>query len=97
MEAGGIYLADLNQEISVKVLVTSTADFARFANRVFVAPEVPGADGEVLDPWRVESDDTGFAVDLLRSLPADRLRKRTGRASALAIEQVRRAIVHILA
>jgi mRNA-degrading endonuclease toxin of MazEF toxin-antitoxin module len=95
MDAGDIYLADLNDEVRMKVLVASTAQFTRYCDRVFVAPEVPRFEGEVLYPWRVESDGAVFAVDLLRSITADRLLERTGRASPPTIERVRRAIAHI--
>jgi mRNA-degrading endonuclease toxin of MazEF toxin-antitoxin module len=36
-----------------------------------------------------------FAVDLMRSMPTERLLDRTGRASAEAMRAVRRAIVNI--
>ena len=95
MEAGDIYLADLHDEVRRTVLVASTRPFNQFAQRVLVVPEVPSVLDEVLFPWRVQSDDVVFAVDLLRSIPIDRLLKRTGRASADVIERVRRSILHI--
>lgn len=95
MDAGDIYLADLNDEVRRRVLVASTGQFTRFTGRVLVAPEVPRVEGEVLYPWRVDSGAGVFAVDLLRSLPAERLLEQTGRATPPAIERVRRAIGHI--
>lgn len=91
-EAGDIYLADLNEERRRRVLVLSSRRFAQLSRRVLVAPEVLGASDEVPFPWRIEVDGAVFAVDLLRSVPADRLLEQTGRAPAAAVQRARQAL-----
>lgn len=94
-DAGDVHLADLNQERRRHVLVVSNRRFNRTSDRVLVAPEITSALDGVEFPWRVEVDGTIFAVDLMRSLPAERLLERTNRASADAMRQVRRALLQI--
>lgn len=94
-DSGDVHLADLNEERRRHVLVVSNRRFNQVSDRVLVAPEVPGDNGEVHFPWRVEVDGAVFAVDLMRSLPADRLLDRTGRAPASAMRGVRQAILNI--
>lgn len=94
-DAGDVHLADLNQERRRHVLVVSNRRFNRTSDRVLVAPEITSAPDGVEFPWRVEVDGTIFAVDLMRSLPAERLLERTNRASADAMRQVRRALLQI--
>jgi mRNA-degrading endonuclease toxin of MazEF toxin-antitoxin module len=93
---GDIHLADLNEERRRRVLVVSTVRFNRMTRRVVVIPEVGGAPDEVPFPWRIEVEGAVFAVDLLRSMPAERLLQRTGRATHATMLQVRRAIQHII-
>ena len=95
IEAGDIYLADLHEERRQRVLVVSNARFNRSADRVLVAPELWGEPDEVPFPWRVLLDDAVFAVDLLRSLPVDRLLDRTDRAPHATMMIVRCAVLNI--
>ena len=50
---------------------------------------------EVLFPWRVLVGDAVFAVDLLRSLPVERLLDHVDHAPAAAMAIVRRALLDI--
>jgi mRNA-degrading endonuclease toxin of MazEF toxin-antitoxin module len=95
IDAGDIYLADLHEERRRRVLVVSNDRFHRVSARVLVAPEILGAPDAVPFPWRVQIDDSVYAVDLVRSLPAGRLLDRTDRAPAAAMAAVRRALLSI--
>lgn len=95
IHAGDIHLADLNDEKRHRVLVVSSARFNAVSGRVLAAPQVPGAADAVPFPWRVEVDGAVYAIDLLRSLPADRLLKRVDRAPADAMLLVGRALRNI--
>ena len=95
INTGDIHLADLNEERRRRVLVISTERFHRLSDRAIVAPEVFGEPDEVPFPWRVQIDDGVYAVDLVRSLPIDRLLDRTDRATATAMAVVRRALLNI--
>jgi mRNA-degrading endonuclease toxin of MazEF toxin-antitoxin module len=95
IQPGDIYLADLNEEVRRRVLVVSNARFTNGSGRAVVIPEIVGPAEEVPFPWRVDVGDGIFAVDLLRSIPSERLLEQTGRASFAAMVKVRRAIVHI--
>jgi mRNA-degrading endonuclease toxin of MazEF toxin-antitoxin module len=95
INAGDIHLADLNEERRRHLLVISNDRFHRVSGRVLVAPEIIGEPDEVPFPWRVQIDDTVYAADLVRSLPADRLLDRTDRAPADAMAIVRRAFLNI--
>jgi mRNA-degrading endonuclease toxin of MazEF toxin-antitoxin module len=95
IRSGDIHLADLNDEMRRRVLIVSTDRFHAASGRVLVAPEVPVEIDEVLFPWRVRIDDSVYAVDLLRSLPMERLLERSDRASVAAMTSVRRALLHI--
>lgn len=95
IEAGDIYLADLNEDRRLRVLVVSNERFHRLAGRVLVAPELALLQGDVTFPWRVTVDDTTFAVDLLRSVPAERLLERVDRAPAGVVKQVEQVLRHI--
>ncbi len=95
IEAGDIYLADLNEDRRLRVLVVSNERFHRLAGRVLVAPELALLPGDVTFPWRVTVDDTTFAVDLLRSVPAERLLERVDRAPAGVVKQVEQVLRHI--
>jgi mRNA-degrading endonuclease toxin of MazEF toxin-antitoxin module len=94
-EAGDICLADVNQEQRRRVLIVSNARFNRTADRVLVAPEIASRADEVLFPWRVPVGDIVFAVDLLRSIPAERLLDRIDRAPHSAMRAVRLAVLNI--
>jgi mRNA-degrading endonuclease toxin of MazEF toxin-antitoxin module len=91
-DAGDVHLADLSDERRRHVLVVSNRRFQRLSGRVLVAPELGGEADEVAFPWRVEVDGRVFAVDLLRSLPLERLLERTDRAPAATMVAVRRAV-----
>ena len=94
-EAGDIHLADLNDERRWQVLVVSSRRFNAASGRVLVAPEVSSVPGEVLAPWRISIDGSVYALDLLRSLPTERLLDRLGRAPASAMSLVQRAVANI--
>ena len=95
IDAGDIHLADLHEERRRRVLVISNGRFHAASGRVLVAPEVVGDADEVLSPWRVQVDGAIFAVDLVRSLPVERLLERIDRAPATAVALVRRALRNI--
>jgi mRNA-degrading endonuclease toxin of MazEF toxin-antitoxin module len=95
IQPGDIYLADLNEEVRRRVLVVSNARFTNASGRALVIPEMVGPVEEVPFPWRIDVEDGNFAIDLLRSVPVERLLEQTGRASFAAMVKVRRAIVHI--
>lgn len=95
MDAGDIYRADLNEEVSRRVLVVSVRQFHRLARRALVVPELRLPVGEVEPPWRLDIDGVVFAVDMLRSVRVDRLLERDGRCSAAAMTDVRRVLQHI--
>ncbi len=94
-DLGDIHLADLNEERRRRVLIASASKFNRMAGRVVVIPEVLGEADQIPFPWRIEIDDTVFAVDMLRTLAVDRLLERTGRASHETMSRVRGAIRQI--
>lgn len=96
IEAGDIHLADVDQEQRRPVLVVSTGKFNRLSGRVVVAPAIPGEPDEVPFPWRIDAEGYVFAIDLLRSVPADRLLERTGRATPAVAASVQRVIRHVL-
>ena len=95
IDSGDIHLADLNEQRRRRVLVISNGRFHRVASRALVAPEIIGGPDEVPFPWRVPIDDAVYAVDLVRSLAADRLLDRVDRAPAAAMAEVRRALLNI--
>jgi len=94
-DAGDIWLADLNDERRRRVLVLSSARFHRLAGRALVAPELPGPPDDRPFPWRIEVEGTVYAVDLLRSLPTERLLERVDRLPAPAVAAARRALHHV--
>lgn len=92
IDSGDIFLADLHGEQRQHVLVISTSRFHEYTHRAIVAPSVtlsPLADEM---PWRITVEGRIFAVDLLRSIPADRLLERVDRAPAAAVLAARRAL-----
>ena len=96
IEAGEIHLADVNQEQRLPVLVVSNSRFTRLSGRAIVAPAVPGAPDEVPFPWRIDAEGHVFAIDLLRSIPTDRLLERVGRVTPSVAAAVQRVTRHIL-
>lgn len=94
-DTGDVHRADLNEERRRQVLVVSNRRFNELAGRVLVAPELLSEPDEVPFPWRVQVGDAVFAVDLLRSLPIDRLLEKTDRASASTIRAVQRVLANI--
>ena len=76
IEAGDIRLADLNEERRRRVVVLSNRRFHQIAGRAVVAPEVEGRPDAVPFPWRIEVEGAVYGVDLLRSIPVDRLLDR---------------------
>lgn len=63
------------------MLVVSSGKFTRLSGRAIVAPEIPGEPDEVPFPRRIEAEGHVFAIDLLRSIPTDRLLERVARVS----------------
>ena len=92
MDVGDVYDADLNEERQRRVLVISPTRFNRLAGRAIVVPEQHGPPDDVRDPWRVVVDDTVYAIDHVRSLPAERLLKLVDRAPVTAVNSIRRAV-----
>lgn len=92
IHAGDIHLADLRDERRWVVLVLSNDRFHGMAERVLVAPGIEVDDDEVLPPWNLRVDGDVFALDLLRSIPAARLLRRTSRASSLELDRARRTL-----
>lgn len=95
IDAGDIHLADLNDERRRRVLVISNGRFHRTSGRAVIAPEVVGEPDDVPFPWRVQVADGVYGVDVVRSMPIDRLLERTDRAPAAAMVAVRRALLEI--
>ena len=95
MDAGDIYRADLNEEVSRRVLVVSVRQFHRLSGRALVVPEFRIPVGDVEPPWHLDIDGVVFAVDMLRSVTVDRLVERDGRCPAAAMANVRRVLQHI--
>jgi mRNA-degrading endonuclease toxin of MazEF toxin-antitoxin module len=97
IEAGDIHLADVNQERRLHVLVVSSSKFTRLSGRVIVAPAVPGGGPDEMPfPWRIDAEGHVFAIDLLRSIPADRLLEHAGRVTPSVAASVQRVTRHIL-
>jgi mRNA-degrading endonuclease toxin of MazEF toxin-antitoxin module len=92
IDSGDIVIADLQGERRQHVLVISTARFHEHTGRAIVAPDVALSPLDDEMPWRIVIDGRPFAVDLLRSIPVDRLLDRAGRAPAVAVRAARHAI-----
>lgn len=95
IDSGDIYVADLGGEAPRHVLVLSNAELHRRAARVLVAPEWRGAEVTRPFPWIVAADDVEFAVDHMRSVAADLLVRRVGRAPFTTVVAARRALLAI--
>lgn len=94
-EPGDIYLADLNFETRIQVLVVSPTRFSSSSGRTLVVPQIPGDPDEVQPPWRIEIGGAVFGVDLLRSIPVDRLLTKVSQASFDEFKKVQRAVRHL--
>lgn len=94
-DVGDIYLADLNDDLRRRVLVVSNDRFHRLAGRAMVVPELPGPPDDISFPWRVAIDDSVYAIDLLRSLPIERLLERVDRAPSAVVQQVAQVLRRI--
>lgn len=92
MEAGDLYLADLNEETPRVVAIVSDARFARLSGRVLVAPHVDGPPDEVPYPWRVAFGGRVFALDRLRSITVARLLVEQGRLPRHELHQIGTAL-----
>lgn len=96
IETGDIHVADLGGERRIPVLVVSSPRFTRLSARVTVAPALPGEPDDVPFPWRIEAEGHVFAIDLVRSVPTDRVLDRVGRVTPAVALSVQRVIRHIL-
>eukprot|EP01041_Mallomonas_annulata_P032916 gene32916-biopygen25219 len=88
---GEIWTADSGHETRNQVFVISDARFHRLAERAVVAPviDVPV---EARRPWHIGVDpDRVAAVNLLATVPIDRLLERVAPADAEALSVARRA------
>ena len=94
-EPGDIYVADLSDERRHRVMVASTSRFSQLSGRVLVVPEIVSPPDEVPFPWRIETDEGVFAVDLMLTVASERLLEHTGRVNAAAASRMRRAIRQI--
>jgi hypothetical protein len=92
IDAGDIYIADIGRERRTPVLVLSVADFTLVSRRVLIAPAHVGQQTAELPPWHIPIDGRVFSVDRARTVRADRLLDRVGRAPASAALRARRAI-----
>jgi len=91
VDAGDIFVADVNDEIRRRVLVVSNSRFHDLAGRAYVLPTASPRPF----PWRIEFDGEVYAADLLQTISIDRLLDLSGRASQGVIRQARAAIQHI--
>lgn len=94
-EQGDVCLTELDGEVRRRVVVLSDPRFERLSGRVLIAPAIAVDVDEVLPPWRVASGDEAFAVDLMRTVWAERVLERVDRAPSAVVERLRRAIRHI--
>lgn len=95
IDVGAIYVADLGDERSHRVLILSNARFSRLSGRALVAP---GRDASRLDrlaPWHIPVGEEVFAVELARSVPTTRLLHHSGDAPYDAVASARRALAAI--
>jgi hypothetical protein len=96
IDGGDIAVADLGGERRHRVLVMSNARFHRLSERALVAPEEVAPPGDVIAPWTVEAGGATFAVDLVRSIPVERLLEVVGAASIAEGRRAQRALRAIL-
>jgi mRNA-degrading endonuclease toxin of MazEF toxin-antitoxin module len=97
-QPGEIWLAGRGDETRRRVLVISDDRFHRLGERAIVAPVLDEAPA-VPRPWHIQLGETTVAgvvaVNLLVSLPIDRLLDRVDRADIGVLRRVRRA-AHML-
>ena len=74
----------------------SNARFHRLSDRALVAPEEVAPPAEVAAPWSVEAAGAMFAIDLVRSVPLERLLEVVGGASVAEARRAQRALSAIL-
>lgn len=96
IDGGDIAVADLGGERRHRVMVLSNRRFHRLAQRVLVAPEDPGPAAEVPAPWSVEVAGAVFAIDLVRSIPIERVFEVVDVASIAEARRAQRALAAIL-
>jgi mRNA-degrading endonuclease toxin of MazEF toxin-antitoxin module len=92
--AGEIWLADRGDEVRRPVYIISDTRFHRLADRVVIAPvldQMPAA----ARPWHVPLGERALAVNLLATVPVDRLLERVERPGFETLRQVRRAVREI--
>jgi len=94
-EPGDICLVDLGDEQRHPVMIASTSRFSQLSGRVLVVPEISSPPDEVPFPWRIETDQGVFAVDLMLTVASERLLEHAGRANAAATTRMRRALRQI--
>ncbi len=88
---GEIWTADGGQESRNQVFVISDSRFHRLAERAVVAPVIV-VPVDARRPWHVGVDgDRVAAVNLLATVPTDRLLERVAPADAEALSTARRA------
>ena len=95
IDAGDIYLADLNEERRRQEMVISTGRSHQWSGRALVAPQINGPSLDVSYPWHVQVDGVEFAIDAVRTIQLDRLLDRIDRAPASVNLAVRRVIQSI--
>ena len=95
IDVGDIHLADLGHERRIAVLVVANGKFTQLSARAIVAPAIAGDADEVPFPWRIEADGHVFAIDLLRSIPTERLLEHIGRVTPAVAASVQRVIRHL--
>ena len=95
IDAGDVAVADLRRETRWRVLVVSSARFNRLSERAIVVPEFRGPSAMPAMPWHVAVDGSVYAVESLLSVEQGSLLDVVGRATAVELERVRRALGHI--
>jgi mRNA-degrading endonuclease toxin of MazEF toxin-antitoxin module len=89
---GEIWIADRGDETRRPVFVVSDVRFQRLAERVMVAPVLDHVPA-VPRPWHIVLDDDRMvAVNLLATMPVDRLLERADAVAGDALSRARRAV-----
>lgn len=97
IDAGDMYVVDVNDELRRPVLVVSADRFHRRSDRALVVPQISVAPADEPFPWRIDIDGATYAVDRMRSLAVRRLLEPIGRATPAQLLAVRRAIRQLTA
>ena len=92
--AGEIWLTDRGDVQRRQVFVVSDERFHRLSERAVVAP-VLDAMPAAPRPWHIPLGDRAIAVNLLASVPVDRLLERVDRGGFETLRRVRRAVREI--